>query len=319
MESAYTSLYAEAQTVLAKLSAREIQAEELSSLNSTLASHTNPHQKILYVEKIRRQLDDVRVRCHVLESERDQLRAQCSSLQSQVDVYVQVNGQASVSHAISPTQASETSPGQPLQGLGLQLDGLSEVDRERLAARAAWQQRPRTKTVRVLREQRSSPRLRQHAAEEHPKVEEPDTKAKLDHHQSSQISKASTPPFTHPHRTPRRIASSSALQPRDMNTQQASASPASTSSLLSPARAEGFFERWITSPARLVKSVGSSPPILSTSLSDTPPPPDDLSPHLGTQAIRPPPSPLREASSFAMPLDDGDLTFEDLTTGSSSK
>lgn len=356
-EAAYAELHTEAQTLIAKLAARDIQADELTSMNATLTSHANPQQRILCIDRVRRQLDETRLQSCIFEGERDQLRSQVRALQAQLEVFRHIGKSpqpASATldataptpelhangNAVSPSDASALHRAQTdMVGLGLELDmgGMTESDRERLAARLAWQQRPRTKAVRVLREQRSSPRLRM-----------TNTQAE----QGGQKEQAAVPLLPYP---PRRIASSSAAFPvrdaaRDAGISDALPHPSSpsvasstadsSSVLLSPdsaatsiqasvPRPEGFFGRLCSTPARFVKSVGNSPAMPSGRLieaSDDSPiaaqlgrstngnsASDRMARFLnggadgdGCSGLSP--SPL----SFAMPLDDGDFSLEDL-------
>lgn len=126
-EAAYYGIRAEAQKLLTRLTAREVQAQELTSLNVALASHNNPNQKIFYLDRIRSQLDDTRVQYRELEEERNTLHRRCRDLQDQLNVFIHVD----------PGPNTAILPSAPLD--------------EREAARRAWQQRPKTRLTRVGR------------------------------------------------------------------------------------------------------------------------------------------------------------------------
>ena len=90
-ETAYQTLRAQAQVLVSQSTSYEAQMKELSSLNTILASHTNPSQKILYLDRIRRELDERRVQTHVLLGEKEELQAQCRELKARLDVFCKVD------------------------------------------------------------------------------------------------------------------------------------------------------------------------------------------------------------------------------------
>jgi len=89
-EKEYKTLRSQAQLLISKSNSYELQMEELSSLNTVLASHTNPSQKIFYLDRIRKELDEKRSECQVLVVERDELQSKCKSLQARLDLYCKV-------------------------------------------------------------------------------------------------------------------------------------------------------------------------------------------------------------------------------------
>lgn len=90
-ETAYQTLRAQAQVLVSQSTSYEAQMKELSSLNTILASHTNPSQKILYLDRIRRELDERRVQTYVLLGEKEELQAQCRDLKARLDVFCKVD------------------------------------------------------------------------------------------------------------------------------------------------------------------------------------------------------------------------------------
>lgn len=90
IQAKYDSLRSEAQVLLSRSNLYETQRDELSNLNNMLASHTNPSQKIYYLDRIRRELDDKRMQCQVLVAERDELQIKVNDLTAKLDLFVKV-------------------------------------------------------------------------------------------------------------------------------------------------------------------------------------------------------------------------------------
>lgn len=65
----------------------EEEAAQLAALNAELASHTNPNQKIVYLDRIRRELDEKRGEVVELRVERDELREKADRLEEEVRVF----------------------------------------------------------------------------------------------------------------------------------------------------------------------------------------------------------------------------------------
>lgn len=86
----YERLRCQAQMLLSKSTLYEGQMEELTSLNMVLASHTNPSQKIYYLDRIRKELDEKRLECQALTVERDQFKTVSKELQVKLDLFCKV-------------------------------------------------------------------------------------------------------------------------------------------------------------------------------------------------------------------------------------
>jgi chromosome segregation ATPase len=89
-EEEYERLRSQAQMLLSKSTQYEGRMEELTSLNTVLASHTNPSQKIYYLDRIRKELDEKRLECQALALERDQFKAVSKELQIKLDLFCKV-------------------------------------------------------------------------------------------------------------------------------------------------------------------------------------------------------------------------------------
>ncbi|UZJ56486.1 hypothetical protein CBS101457_005806 [Exobasidium rhododendri] len=89
-EAEYKLLRSQAQLLLSKANLYENQMEELGNLNTVLASHTNPSQKIHYLDRLRRDLDEKRVECQVLMVERDEWQSNYREAQARLNLFVKV-------------------------------------------------------------------------------------------------------------------------------------------------------------------------------------------------------------------------------------
>lgn len=65
----------------------EEEASQLAAINAELASHTNPNQKIVYLDRIRRDLSEKREECIELRVERDEQRERADRLEEEVRMY----------------------------------------------------------------------------------------------------------------------------------------------------------------------------------------------------------------------------------------
>ncbi|KZO98940.1 hypothetical protein CALVIDRAFT_428084 [Calocera viscosa TUFC12733] len=70
-KSEYQALLAEVKVILSRNALAEDEAERLSRFNAEILGHQNPMQKILYVDKIRREMADVKQKLIVSTLERD--------------------------------------------------------------------------------------------------------------------------------------------------------------------------------------------------------------------------------------------------------
>jgi hypothetical protein len=59
-QAAYYSLYDEVDTLIARNELAEGEAERLSKMNAEILGHTNPAQRILYVDRIRKELAETK-------------------------------------------------------------------------------------------------------------------------------------------------------------------------------------------------------------------------------------------------------------------
>jgi chromosome segregation ATPase len=89
-ETEYGQLRDQTQLLLLKSTLYQEQLDELTNLNTILASHTNPSQKIFYLDRIRKELEEKRNECQLLAVERDQFKAVSKDLQVKLDLFCKV-------------------------------------------------------------------------------------------------------------------------------------------------------------------------------------------------------------------------------------
>ncbi|KAK7057279.1 hypothetical protein R3P38DRAFT_2840380 [Favolaschia claudopus] len=86
-QAAYYSLSDEIKSLIARKELAEAEAERLSSFNSEILGHHNPAQKIMYVDRIRRELAEIKHKLAVTESEYDLVAAQNVEFIRELEVY----------------------------------------------------------------------------------------------------------------------------------------------------------------------------------------------------------------------------------------
>ncbi|PWN18049.1 hypothetical protein BCV69DRAFT_295479 [Microstroma glucosiphilum] len=88
----YTTLLSTSHTLLHRLQASEADLHSLSEENMLLASHSNPTQKILYLDGLRRRLAESRDEVGFLKDEEGKLRERVKTLESEVRVMKGLEG-----------------------------------------------------------------------------------------------------------------------------------------------------------------------------------------------------------------------------------
>ncbi|KZT57765.1 hypothetical protein CALCODRAFT_270375 [Calocera cornea HHB12733] len=90
-KSEYQALLAEVKIILSRNALAEDEAERLSRFNAEILGHQNPMQKILYVDKIRREMADVKQKLIVSTLERDAAEDARRKLQDELATYKAVD------------------------------------------------------------------------------------------------------------------------------------------------------------------------------------------------------------------------------------
>ncbi|KAH7921391.1 hypothetical protein BV22DRAFT_1038704 [Leucogyrophana mollusca] len=86
-QEAYYSLVDETEALLARNDLAEEEAERLSRFNAEILGHNNPAQRIMYVDRIRRELADVKQKLLVCTRERDTVTAANDDLRQELGMY----------------------------------------------------------------------------------------------------------------------------------------------------------------------------------------------------------------------------------------
>jgi len=86
-QDAYYKLLDETEGLLARNDLAEEEAEHLSRFNAEILGHQNPAQRIVYVDRIRRELADTKQRLLVCMRERDTLTASNDDLCHEIELY----------------------------------------------------------------------------------------------------------------------------------------------------------------------------------------------------------------------------------------
>ncbi|PWN47992.1 hypothetical protein IE53DRAFT_412649 [Violaceomyces palustris] len=86
-ESLYKTLCTETRHLLSRNRLAESEAASLSALNAELLSHNNPNQKILYMDRVRRELDSAKQEVTALSLELEDQRDLNIRLQAELDKY----------------------------------------------------------------------------------------------------------------------------------------------------------------------------------------------------------------------------------------
>ncbi|KAG5649952.1 hypothetical protein H0H81_001330, partial [Sphagnurus paluster] len=89
-QEAYYSLSDEVGSLLARNQLAEDEAQKLSKLNAEILGHNNPAQRILYVDRIRRELAETKHKLAMLEREQDIAVAANEDLQHELEMYKSV-------------------------------------------------------------------------------------------------------------------------------------------------------------------------------------------------------------------------------------
>ncbi|KAG8905520.1 hypothetical protein FRB99_008779 [Tulasnella sp. 403] len=89
-EEAYQSLMNEVGVLVSRNELAEVEANRLSQLNAEILSHTNPNQKILYVDKIRRELAETKQALITMTCERDAALDTNATLKTELGTYKSV-------------------------------------------------------------------------------------------------------------------------------------------------------------------------------------------------------------------------------------
>ncbi|KAG2755224.1 hypothetical protein P692DRAFT_20861225 [Suillus brevipes Sb2] len=89
-QEAYYNLVDETEALVARNNLAEEEAETLSKFNAEIIGHNNPGQRILYVDRIRRELSEVKQKLLVCTRDRDAMSAANEDLQHEIMMYKSV-------------------------------------------------------------------------------------------------------------------------------------------------------------------------------------------------------------------------------------
>ncbi|KAG2345547.1 hypothetical protein BDR05DRAFT_960483 [Suillus weaverae] len=89
-QEAYYNLVDETEALVARNNLAEEEAENLSKFNAEILGHNNPVQRILYVDRIRRELSEVKQKLLVCTRDRDAISAANEDLQHEIMMYKSV-------------------------------------------------------------------------------------------------------------------------------------------------------------------------------------------------------------------------------------
>ncbi|KIK03514.1 hypothetical protein K443DRAFT_131343 [Laccaria amethystina LaAM-08-1] len=89
-QQAYCALADEIGSLLTRNQIAEEEATNLSRLNAQILGHNNPAQRIMYVDRIRRELAEAKHNIAMLTRDQDALAAQNENLQNELDMYKSV-------------------------------------------------------------------------------------------------------------------------------------------------------------------------------------------------------------------------------------
>ncbi|KAG6849452.1 hypothetical protein H0H93_008295 [Arthromyces matolae] len=89
-KDAYYSLSDEVGSLVARNQLAEVEAQKLSKFNAEILGHNNPAQRIMYVDRIRKELAEVKHKLVVLNQDREAAAAINEDLQHELDMYKSV-------------------------------------------------------------------------------------------------------------------------------------------------------------------------------------------------------------------------------------
>ncbi|KAH7108286.1 hypothetical protein BKA62DRAFT_17108 [Auriculariales sp. MPI-PUGE-AT-0066] len=92
-EQLFEELSHEMRGIVARGVLAEAEAERLSVFNAEILSHTNPQQKILYLDKLRKQLSDTQQQLIICERDKDEVEQTNVALRHELDMYKSVRAQ----------------------------------------------------------------------------------------------------------------------------------------------------------------------------------------------------------------------------------
>lgn len=89
-EQAYENLNKQIALLVSRNKIAEEEATELSQCNAEILGHHNPAQRIMYVDRIRRELAEAKQQIAELTLEKERAEAQGDQLQQELDMYTSV-------------------------------------------------------------------------------------------------------------------------------------------------------------------------------------------------------------------------------------
>ncbi|RPD57602.1 hypothetical protein L226DRAFT_481835 [Lentinus tigrinus ALCF2SS1-7] len=95
---AYNGLVAEVDALVVKNALAEVEAQRLSKFNAEILGHNNPAQRIVYVDRIRRELHETKQKLLLSTRDREAVMADNDDLRAELDMYKSV----AVPHDIKP-------------------------------------------------------------------------------------------------------------------------------------------------------------------------------------------------------------------------
>ncbi|OCH84658.1 hypothetical protein OBBRIDRAFT_798886 [Obba rivulosa] len=98
---AYNSLVEEVDALVARNALAEDEAQRLSKFNAEILGHNNPAQRIVYVDKIRRELHETKQKLLMSVRDRDAVQMENDGLRHELELYKSV----AVSHEMKPRTA----------------------------------------------------------------------------------------------------------------------------------------------------------------------------------------------------------------------
>ncbi|KAF8161010.1 hypothetical protein B0H34DRAFT_857540 [Crassisporium funariophilum] len=89
-QEAYYSLSDEVGALLTRNQIAEEEADRISKFNAEILGHNNPAQRIMYVDRIRRELAEAKHKIAMMANEQENIAAQNTNLQHELDMYTSV-------------------------------------------------------------------------------------------------------------------------------------------------------------------------------------------------------------------------------------
>ena len=103
-EALYTELCQQTRHLLERHALAEEEKASLSALNASLLSHTNPFQKIMYMDRIRRELDDVKQENVTIKLQLEEAEARAADYETELRSYKAIDAPLSMRPRASVTR-----------------------------------------------------------------------------------------------------------------------------------------------------------------------------------------------------------------------